>query len=275
MMNTFPILNRPIHYNHNNTDLHPQGVVIHSTATPEATDENEVAFFDACNRNASAHYVLDYDSISRLIDEHEVAWHAGPSANRRFIGIELCEFREAAKFTEVWKRAVWLTADICKRYGFGVDKVFSHREISEMYHETDHTDPDGYFAANGKTWAQFKADVATELQATQVPKATQPQQVQLDPIALTVVIDQLKAMTKTASPDLMVAWNYAANAGRGACGKPITQDLGTPTAAAAGKVADWLNRAWHTTDRPAVQAVYAQMAVALRATFQSSEKGVS
>lgn len=161
---SYTILDRPIRYNHDGTKLVPQGVVIHSTATPEATDEDEIAYFDACNRDASAHYFIDYDSISRAIQEREVAWHAGPTANSRFIGIELCEFRDQAKFLEVWKRGVWLTADICKRYGFGVDKVFSHRETSRMYRETNHTDPDGYFASHGKTWAQFKADVQAVLQ---------------------------------------------------------------------------------------------------------------
>lgn len=94
---------------------------------------------------------------------------------------------------------------------------------------------------------------------------TQSPEDALDPIAVDTVISQLQAMTKTAAPDVLIACNFAANAGRRAVSKAVTQDLGVPDAASARKVADWFGKAWHTTDRPAVQEVYAHMAAALRA----------
>ncbi|HEU4963161.1 MAG TPA: N-acetylmuramoyl-L-alanine amidase [Bacilli bacterium] len=205
---SYSILARPIRYNHDGTKLVPQGVVIHSTATPEATDEDEIAYFNAANRDSSAHYFIDDDSISRAIAEGEVAWHAGSTANHKYIGLELCEFRDEKKFLEVWKRAVWLTADICRRYGFGVDNVFSHREISATYHETNHTDPDGYFAAHGKTWAQFKADVQAALR--EVTKANTTGVPAPAPLTYTVVAgDTLWGLAKKfhLTVDQLKQWN--------------------------------------------------------------------
>jgi N-acetyl-anhydromuramyl-L-alanine amidase AmpD len=255
----YQIIDRPIRYNHDGTPLQAKGVVIHSTATPEATDENEIAYFNSGHRGASTHYFVDFDSISRAIKETEVAWHAGPTANRQFIGIELCEFSDQKKFEEVWKRAVWLTADICKRYGFGVDKVFSHREISAMYKETNHTDPDGYFTAHGKTWAQFKADVAAMLHASVAPAAPQ-----LDPIAAQKVIKSISELYGIATPDVGVAYNFATNALRRTINAPVTTDLGTPTREAAEQAVVVLGSLWKPGASSAVRDALHYAAEALR-----------
>ncbi|EMT38023.1 N-acetylmuramoyl-L-alanine amidase [Thermoanaerobacter thermohydrosulfuricus WC1] len=154
----------PLGMNRPGTPLRPIGVIIHETATPNATAENEARFFSTGNRSASAHYFVDYQSIIRVIPENEVAWHAGPSANRRYLSIEICHFDDTRKFVETWKRAVWLAANMCKKYGWNPDiAVHSHAWVSRTYHETDHTDPEGYFAVHGRSMVQFLADVKREL----------------------------------------------------------------------------------------------------------------
>lgn len=166
----YTIKQTPIRYNFDPNDhLTPTGIVIHSTATPEATDEGEFNYFNACNRDASAHFFVDYDSISQFIAETIVSWHAGYTANHRFIGIELCEFKDATKFTETWNRGVWLTATLAIKWGIAVDKIFTHHQISDMYHESNHTDPDAYFAAHGKNFNMFKADVVAMIKSLTVP----------------------------------------------------------------------------------------------------------
>ena len=159
----------PNNYNHpdyDTSELIPLGLTIHETATPGATDENEATYFHTHNVSASAHYFVDYDSITRIIPENEKAWHAGPQANYRFLSIEMCNFSDPAKFQATWDRTIWLAADICVRYGFdpnNIEQLNTHNWISEALGGTDHTDPDAYFAAHGKTWTDFVHAVITEM----------------------------------------------------------------------------------------------------------------
>lgn len=140
--------------------LNPIGVVIHETATPNATAEAEYRYFSSGYRGASAHYFVDYQSIIRTIPENEIAWHAGKTANQKFLSIEMCHFNDEARFKETWNRTVWLVADMCRRYGWNPDNAIrSHAWVSRTWRETDHLDPENYFAAHGRSMEQFIADV--------------------------------------------------------------------------------------------------------------------
>ena len=158
----------PAGLNHSGNLLTPAGLTIHETATPGATAENERDYFHSGDRQASAHYFVDHDSIVQILPEALRAWHAGPTANTRFLSIEMCHFTDEVKFREVWARTVWLAADICLRYGFNpgnLDQLNTHDWVSVTWFETDHTDPLGYFAAHGKSWADFVHDVKLLMEA--------------------------------------------------------------------------------------------------------------
>ena len=161
----YPIVEELIHNNRPGTALSPQGLAIHDTEDPGASAQNIRDYFNGGNRSASAHYCIDWASIVQMIPENEMAWHAGPTANRRFLSIEMCvpAGHNPEQFNEVWNRAVFLAAVICGRYGLSVDKIYSHHMVSNMFRETDHTDPDGYFAEYGKNFDMFRADVAALL----------------------------------------------------------------------------------------------------------------
>jgi N-acetylmuramoyl-L-alanine amidase len=154
-------MNRP------RTILIPQGVVIHSTANPGATAKGHIGYFNNKYRGASAHYFVDWQDIYRAIPEAEQAWHAGPTANGRYLSIEMCETTDQALFIEVWLRTIWLVSDMCRRYGWSANSIISHAEISRLYKETDHTDPTGYLNNFGKTFADLRAAVITKLATTQ------------------------------------------------------------------------------------------------------------
>lgn len=169
----YQISERLISRNRSYQPLSPQGFVIHATDDQGATDENEQNYFNSGDRKASAHYFADWDSITRTVPESERAWHAGPTANSKFLSVEMCEptGNDPAKFQEVWKRTVWLVADACVRYGWNTkDNVFSHRGISAMYHETSHTDPIGFLAQYAKTWADLLAAIDAEIRNIRNPK---------------------------------------------------------------------------------------------------------
>lgn len=152
------------------TKLDSEGLVIHSTANPGATAQNHYVYFNTGDRGASAHYFGDWIEIIRLIPEDEQAWHAGPTANRKYLSYEMCEPSnddpdKLNKFKKVWNDAVWFAADYCKRYGKTEKDILNHNIISQRYpSETSHTDPIGFFERYGKTWTDFINEVKIKLQ---------------------------------------------------------------------------------------------------------------
>ena len=157
----YPISEQLINFNRSHQTLSPSGFVIHSTATPNATAQNEHDYFNSGDRQASSHYFVDAGNIIRCIPESERAWHAGQTANSKFLSAEMCEVEP---FAEVWARTVWLVADACVRHGWATGpNVYSHRGVSAMYRETNHTDPIQFLANHGKTWDQLLAAIDDEI----------------------------------------------------------------------------------------------------------------
>ena len=70
-------------------------VVLHYTAGDGDTAENNGRFFQGADRNASAHYFVDEDTIVMSVREQDTAWHAGNwNMNCRSIGIEMCSYKD-------------------------------------------------------------------------------------------------------------------------------------------------------------------------------------
>lgn len=86
----------------------------------------------------------------------------------------------------------------------------------------------------------------------------------LDPDGVSLAVAQLGALTKTATPDVLIACNYAANALRRAIAAPISEDLGTPSSQAADTLVNVLGALWKSTNRREVQDAYHFAADALR-----------
>jgi len=141
----------------------PNGLVLHSTATPGATAQQ---IRDDWQNNpwveASAHLAVDDQEALLLIPAlqaparpAEIAWHAGYTANHRFLGMELCEFPEPARASAAYGRWLDVAGFLCAVWGWDSHlAVFSHRWCSETFHETDHTDPYPYFTHLGVTWEE-------------------------------------------------------------------------------------------------------------------------
>lgn len=202
----YTITQRFISKNRPGTRLNAIGTVLHETATPGASDEDEFRYFNsgAGGRKASVHAFVDYDSITQTIPWNEVAWHAGSTANKNYIGIELCNYNDAAKFNEIWERAVWLFAwvhiNVIKQTTINNTTLMSHAEVSQKWRETDHTDPIGYFAKYGKTVDMFRNDVQKEInrqlgKETPAPPKEEPKKtaaVNTDTLNLQKALNRLK-----------------------------------------------------------------------------------
>lgn len=163
---SYPIQEQLLRYNRPGTIISPQGIVVHDTDDPGATAQNLHDYWNTSpTAQASAHYVIDWNTIIRLIPENEKAWHAGKTANNLYLSFEMCvpSSHDPEKFKAVWDRAVWLTADILRRHNWSTDTLFTHNDVSNMYRETDHTDPLAYFKEYGKSWSDFKNDAGEAL----------------------------------------------------------------------------------------------------------------
>jgi N-acetylmuramoyl-L-alanine amidase CwlA len=142
-----------------------EGVVNHSTATPEADDIRERSWEAAHWKDAFVHFFVDWDSITQVASTQYRAWGAGANANPRFVHVELCETKDSAKFQESYKRYVWLTAKLLKDRNLGVSdagSLWSHAEVTKLLKGTTHTDPIAYLASHGISWAQHAANVQAE-----------------------------------------------------------------------------------------------------------------
>jgi N-acetyl-anhydromuramyl-L-alanine amidase AmpD len=151
------------------TALHPVGIVIHSTANVGTTALNHYNYWNNNpSAKSSAHYIVDWNKVLRLIPESEMAWHAGPTANKKYLGLEICETNSKDQFNKVWENATWAVAEILKAHGWNTrDNVFSHNWVSKFYKETDHTDPYPYFNRMGKSWGEFLAGIDREMKPQQ------------------------------------------------------------------------------------------------------------
>jgi N-acetylmuramoyl-L-alanine amidase CwlA len=148
-----------------------EGIVNHSTATPNACAENEHDF-EASNNNwqsAFVHFFVDDTSIIQIADTDYIGWGAGPVANPRYLHIELCEFDDSARFQEAYKRYVWLTAKLLRDKNLGVIdgvSLVSHAWVAKNLGGTTHQDPISFLESHGISWAQHVANVQAEYNAS-------------------------------------------------------------------------------------------------------------
>jgi len=189
-----------IKFNRPGTKIKPIGVVVHETANPGATAQNHFDYWNTKNRGSSAHAVVDWDEVIQLIPYNEVSWHAGRTANLSMIGVELCrpEDHDEAKFNAVWDNAVQLFGDIfIEQLGISTvtkDNLMSHAEVSDKWHETDHTDPISYFAEYNKTVDDFRCAVQQRIN-----ELTQPH-----PMSFVDAVNVLVAKGIINTPDYWV-----------------------------------------------------------------------
>lgn len=148
--------------------LNASYLVIHETANPGASDDNHVTYWSN-NPAYAVHYVMDVDgsSVFHTVADNRKAWHVG-NGNAYTVGIELCHATNQTDFDAQWTEAVKWAGDYLHSKGWGVDRLISHNEAALRWGGSDHTDPVGYFAQYGKSWAQFEADVAAYMQTGEV-----------------------------------------------------------------------------------------------------------
>lgn len=137
-----------------------EGVVAHSTATPEAPAINIQKYESRTWRSAFVHYAVDWNETIQIADTKYIAYGAGPGANKRFVHVELCETKDYEKFKRSYDKYVKLLAKILRDRGLSVEKgLWTHYDVTKYLGGTDHEDPLDYLKSYGVSEAQFRADV--------------------------------------------------------------------------------------------------------------------
>lgn len=143
--------------------LNASYLVIHETANPGASAYNHTLLW-ARDDTYAVHHVMELDgsTVYNTVPENRLCWHVG-NGNGYTIGIELAHAANASDFAKQWGEAVKWTGDELRAHGWDTSRLLSHYEAARRWGGSDHTDPNGYFRAYGKTWLEFKQAVAAYL----------------------------------------------------------------------------------------------------------------
>lgn len=138
-------------------------LVIHETANPGASAYNHTLLW-ARDDTYAVHHVMELDgsTVYNTVPENRLCWHVG-NGNGYTIGIELAHATNASDFAKQWGEAVKWTGDELRAHGWDTSRLLSHYEAARRWGGSDHTDPNGYFRAYGKTWLEFKQAVSAYL----------------------------------------------------------------------------------------------------------------
>lgn len=150
-------------------------IVIHGTVSPcvKGGARATAAYFGNQSAGGSAHYIVDPGEAVQDVYDAVIAWHAPP--NQGSIGVELCDPEtgpasrwDDAAHTAMLKRAAALVAGLCLAYDVPVRKIgpksllagkhgiCGHVDVSNAWHQSDHTDPRDF------PWAKFMRMVRDE-----------------------------------------------------------------------------------------------------------------
>ncbi|MBJ7945079.1 N-acetylmuramoyl-L-alanine amidase [Bacillus cereus group sp. N24] len=154
-----------------------EGVVAHSTATPEAPAINIQKYESRTWRSAFVHYATDWDENIQIASTKYRAWGAGPAANARFVHVELSETSDPIKFKKSYERYVKLLAKILKDRNIHPSVgLWTHKDITYKLGGTDHEDPIQYLKSHGVSESQFRNDVLKAYNGDSVSVKPKPQE---------------------------------------------------------------------------------------------------
>ncbi len=115
--------------------MNPIGIAIHNTYN-DAPAKNEASYMKSNNNQVSFHIVVDDIEAIKVIPFNRNAWACGDGSagngNRKYISLEICYSKSGGtKFANSEKLASKVVAEICKDYGWGIDRVKAHRDFAK------------------------------------------------------------------------------------------------------------------------------------------------
>jgi hypothetical protein len=137
-----------------------QMVVIHATDNT-APAWNEAHYAETRPDQTSAHFYSDGVDVIQALDTSHIAYGCYPSGNNRSVQFELCGISNQLSDATL-RRIASTVSRVCKDYGLpirkisptdlvnGVKGICGHIDVTNAWHEGDHTDP-----GNNFPWSTF------------------------------------------------------------------------------------------------------------------------
>ena len=148
-------------------------IVIHYTANDGDTDENNGSYFHNNYVDASAHYFVDGDSITRSVPDDHIAWHCGANKylhpmcrNSNSIGIELCDERRNGVIyptPATIAKAVELTEYLMDKFNVPKENVIRHYDVTGKLCPA-------YWSGNAKNDGLWRSEFWDKLKAGETAK---------------------------------------------------------------------------------------------------------
>lgn len=143
-------------------------IVLHYTANDGDSDESNTKYFQAPDRNASAHYFVDDDSITQSVPDNFIAWSVGGkkytdcektgggkmygiATNANSISIEMCDTKKDGKLQateKTMKNAAALCMELMEKYNIDISRVIRHFDVNGKHCPA-------YFM-DAAAWEEFK-----------------------------------------------------------------------------------------------------------------------
>ncbi len=135
-------------------------IVVHYTANNGDKAESNGKYFSQPNRNASAHYFVDENTIVQSVKESDTAWHCGAKnykhdkcRNDNSIGVEMCSEKDSSGQyyinQETQNTAIAVVKMLMEKYNIPLENVLRHYDI------TGKICPEP-FVRNQVQWLDFK-----------------------------------------------------------------------------------------------------------------------
>lgn len=166
-----PITKKITKYNHreDNTTGDIEYIVIHDTGNVTDSDEGNANYFSQDGRNASAHYFVDDNSITQVVEDKDIAWHVGDGAgkygitNKNSLGVEMCKVNgTVTPLTEA--NTIGLVKTLMQKYNIGVNNVVRHYDASRK------NCPSSFSANNWSRWIAFKSKLGSTATVSKILK---------------------------------------------------------------------------------------------------------
>ena len=134
-------------------------LVFHYTGNKGDTALNNAKYFNACNRNASAHFFVDDENIYQVVNLNNSAWAVGDGKgaygilNRNSVSIEMCCNSEGFISETTEANALELGKYLMDLYGIDLDHVVRHYDASRKICPN-------WTNNNWERWLNFKSKLA-------------------------------------------------------------------------------------------------------------------
>lgn len=146
-------------------------IVLHDTGNFKDTAKGNANYFNGGDRQASAHFFVDENSIYQVVEKGRASWHCGDGGgrygigNHNSIGIEMCNSGGYIAEATI-NNTIWLVKQLQAEFKVDNAHVVRHYDASRKHC------PNNMSANNWAKWNDFKARLAGASRGSSEESAT-------------------------------------------------------------------------------------------------------